>query len=240
MLKARVIVCLTFLDGVLHRTKKFKADYRYTDHFVAQEADEIFAINIGGRPDAFRGAVSRIADQTFVPIGAAGNIKSCEEVCAVLLAGADFSVINTAAVERPELITEVANKFGSQCMVLGIDVGRDGHVWTHHGTTPTGLDPVAWARMGVQRGAGEIFLQSIERDGSLQGYDLELCSLVASAVSVPVVISSGAGAWPHFHDGIRAGATGVATSNIFHFTAESIHKCKTYMASKGIPVRIGN
>lgn len=238
MLKARVVLALCFLDGVLYRTKKFKADYRYTDHYVADGADEIFAINLGGSQAAFLGAVARISDQTFVPLGAAGSIASIEGVRSHLIHGADKTVINTAAVERPELITEVAHKFGSQCMVLGIDVGKDGNVWTHHGTNATDRDPVRWAVEGVERGAGEIFLQSIERDGSLQGYDLELCSLVASAVSVPVVICSGAGAWPHFAAGIDAGATGVATTSIFHFTAEAIAKCKAHMNSKEIPVRL--
>ena len=239
MLKARVIVCLTFLDGILYRTKKFKADYRYTDHFVAQEADEIFAINLefsGCR--GFEAALSRIADQTCAPLAVGGGIRATGDIVHFLRLGADKTVINTAAVERPELITEVAKKFGSQCMVLGIDVGRDGYVWTHHGTKATHHDPVDWAREGAERGAGEIFLQSIERDGSLQGYDIDLLERVAGSVNVPVVVGSGAGAWPHFVAGVRAGATGVATNNVFHFTAEAIAKAKSYMNSHGVPVRL--
>ena len=235
MLKARVIVCLTFLDGVLHRTKKFKADYRYTDHYVAGGADEIFCINLGGI--GFQATVGKIADQTFAPFCVGGEIATVEGVKQLLRLGADKTVINTAAVERPELITEVAKKFGSQCMVLGIDVGRDGYVWTHHGTKTTHRNPVDWAREGAERGAGEIFLQSIERDGSLQGYDIDLLERVAGSVDVPVVVGSGAGAWPHFVAGVRAGATGVATNNVFHFTAEAIAKAKSYMNSHGVPVR---
>lgn len=242
MLKARVVLCLTFKDGVLFRTKKFRPDYRYTQRFVAGAADEVACITVdpveAGISAEFNAAVAGIADQTFAPVSVGGNIQTLEDVRLALLSGADKTVINTAAVECPELITEVAEKFGSQCMVLGIDVGRDGHVWTHHGTTPTHRTPVSWAQEGVERGAGEVFLQSVERDGSLQGYDLDTLEAVAAACRVPVVVCSGAGAWPHFSSGIVAGATGVATTNIFHFTAQSIAACKVYMKEKGIPVRL--
>ena len=152
-------------------------------------------------------------------------------------------MINSGAIERPAFITEVAGRFGAQCVVLSIDAKKTAadsyEVYSHFGSRPTGLDPVGWARRGQELGAGEILITSIDRDGSLQGYEIPLCRDVSAAVGIPVLVSGGAGNWSHFVQGFtEGGASGVCTANIYHFTESSIQSAKRHLDSAGIPVRI--
>lgn len=247
MLRRRLVTTLTLNDGVLFRTRNFVPDYRYTLNFVdAWGVDEVVALDVtrpgqGERAHFFR-AVEELARTCFVPLAAGGGVLSVEEVRALLRLGADKVVVNTAAVERPEFLAEVAEAFGAQCMVLAIDARRDERgsyeVMTHQGTRPTGLDPVAWAREGERRGAGEVLLTSIERDGTLEGYDNALNRRVSDAVGIPVLVCGGAGQWQHFVDGfVEGGASAVCTTNIYHFTEASVRSAKRHLERAGVPVR---
>ncbi len=250
MLRKRLVTVLTFNDGVLFRTKLFTPDYRYTHNFVdAWLVDEIVALDVT-RPAArsaesaaaFGTAVSALARRCFVPLAVGGGIRTLGDVRRVMALGADKVVVNSGALARPALIGDIARAYGAQCVVVSIDVRRanDGYeVYAACGAEPTGLDPAEWARRAEALGAGEILVASIERDGSLEGYDLELCRRVASAVNVPVLIAGGAGAWPHFVEGIeKGGAAAVCTSNIYHFTESSIRSAKAFMDRAGVPVRL--
>ncbi len=176
-----------------------------------------------------------------------GNLTSVagavEKVGFEPLVTADKVVVNTGAAERPRLISEIAQAFGSQCVVLSIGAGKTGdgayQVFSAFAAEATGLEPAEWAKRGEEMGAGEILITSIERDGSLRGYDIELCRLIADAVTIPVLILGGAGNWKHFSEGFReGGASAVCTQNIYHFTESSIQSAKKFLAKQGIDVRI--
>jgi len=248
MLRHRVVTVLTLNDGVLFRTKVFRPDYRYTINFVdTWSIDEVVALDVtrpgSGDRRSFEEAVSRLARECFVPLACGGGIRSVQDVHALLRVGADKVVVNTGALQQPVLITEIASLYGAQCVVLSMDVARhaDGRyeVFGEFGTRPTGLDPVDWARRGQELGAGEILVTSIERDGSLEGYDNRLNRLVADAVSIPVLVAGGAGNWQHFTDGfVQGGASAVCTTNIYHFTDTSIRSAKRFLHDAGLPVRM--
>jgi cyclase len=248
MLRHRLVTVLTFNDGVLFRTKRFRPDYRYTQNFVdAWLVDEIVALDVTrpgqGSREAFYDVVSDLAADCFVPLSCGGGVRSIDDVHTLLRLGADKVVLNTGAIENPELVTAAAALYGSQCVVVSIDAERheDGsyEVYAEFGSKPTGTDPIQWAARAQELGAGEIFLTSIERDGSLEGYDNELNRLVAERVTIPVLVSGGAGNWQHFCDAILEGkASAVCTTNIYHFTDASIRSAKRYMADAGIAVRI--
>jgi len=247
MLRNRLIITLTFNDGVLFRTKHFTPDYRYTQNFVdAWSVDEVIALDItrpgSGRREHFYEVVNSLASKAFVPLAVGGGVRSVDDFRTLLAMGADKVVVNTAAIERPQFITEGATLYGSQCVVVSIDAQRmaDGRyqVFKQFGGVATGLDPVDWARRVQELGAGEIFLTSIDKDGSLEGYDNELCAAVSDAVEIPVIISGGAGKWQDFVDGFAKGrATAVSTSNIYHFTEASIRSAKRYLHQHRISVR---
>lgn len=247
MLRKRVVTVLTFNDGILFRTKLFRPDYRYTLNFVdAWSVDEIVALDVtrpgGGERTNFERVVSDFARRCFVPLAAGGGVRSLADVRRLLGLGADKVVVNTGALQRPALISEIAQSYGSQCVILSIDAKRhdDGRyeVFGGFGSEPTRLDPAAWAREGERLGAGEILVTSIDRDGWLQGFDLELCRKVAEEVTVPTLILGGCGTWKHMADGFREGAAGVCTQNIYHFTEPAIRAAKTYLAGQGVPVRV--
>ena len=244
MLCTRLIVCLTINDGVLFRTKLFEPDYMYTHNFVdAWEVDELVIVDItrGVRDrKKFLRTVRDISDKAFVPI-TLGGVHSSSCVAEFFNHGADKVLINTAAIEQPSLVTRIAEKYGNQAVVTGIDVKEtaDGYrVFSHQGTVDTGKTPTSWAMEAERLGSGEILLTSIDLDGSLQGYDLTLTKAVVDSVSVPVVPLGGAGAWPHFVDAIKVGAHGVATQNIYHFTSSSILSAKRVMKDNNITVRM--
>ncbi len=239
---------LTFNDGVLFRTKLFNPDYRYTLNFVdTWSVDEIVVLDVTrpgqGDRENFHNVVENLARRCFVPLAVGGGIRDLSDVRILLGLGADKVVVNSGAVERPELINEISRKYGSQCVVLSIDARKtkDGsyEVFSHAASKATGLDPVLWARQGSEMGAGEVLITSIERDGWLQGYDLELCNGVCEGVSVPVLILGGAGNWKHLADGFEnTAAAAVCTQNIFHFTEKSVRSAKQFLHKRGIDVRL--
>jgi len=248
MLRKRLVTVLTFNKGTLFRTKLFEPDYRYTHNFVdSWSVDEIIMLDITREKTRdqtpFFEVVRNFAHNCFVPIAAGGGIRTLDDVKAFMDAGGDKVVVNTGALDDPTLITKIAEAYGSQCVVLSIDARKneDGsyEVCKQFGAAPTGLTPVEWATQGQELGAGEIMITSIERDGSLQGYDTQLCRQVSAVVSVPVLILGGAGSWKHFVSGINdGGAAAVCTQNIYHFTENSIASAKKFLARNNIEVRI--
>lgn len=246
MLCKRVIPVLTFCDGVLFRTKQFVPDYRYTLNFVdAWSADEIVVLDVTrpgqGMRENFDAVVSEFARSCFVPLSAGGGVRTLDDAHRLIDIGADKVVVNTGAIERPELVGEIARRFGSQCVVAAIDARKTEtgyEVMAAFGACATGLAVEDWARRLEQEGVGEIMVQSIERDGSLLGYDLDLMRLVCASVRVPVLIAGGAGSWSHFAQALApGGADAACTNNIYHFTETSMASAKTFLAAAGVPVR---
>jgi cyclase len=246
VLRNRLITVLTLNDGVLFRTKQFVPDYRYTLNFVdLWSIDEVVALDVTrpGHGDRahFYEAVSALASNCFVPLAAGGGVRSLDDARQLLSIGADKIVINSGAIERPALVREIATAYGSQCAVVSIDAARTANgyeVRSHLAARATGRDPAEWARQLEALGAGEILITSVDKDGSLQGYDNELNALVSRAVGVPVLVCGGAGNWQHFVDGFRlGGASAVCTTNIYHFTETSIRSAKRYLAQAGLPIR---
>ena len=248
MLRKRVITVLTFNEGVLFRTKLFRPDYRYTLNFVdAWSVDEIVVLDVtraGGEKtrDDFLGVIQGFSKRCFVPLAAGGGLRDMDDVDRYMGAGADKIVVNTGAIKNPDLIGEIAGVYGSQCVILSIDVQEHEHghyeVYSHFGRQPTGVDPISWAKQGESLGAGEVLVTPIKYDGWLQGYDLTLCRSISDSVSVPTLILGGAGNWNHFVDGFKKGhASGVCTQNIYHFTESSMRSAKSALSKAGLPVR---
>ncbi len=252
MLKARLIPCLDVKDGRVVKGINF-VDLRDAGDPVEQAkiydaagADELCFLDITASSDErsiLLDVVRRTAEACFIPLTVGGGVRTEEDVRNLLLAGADKVSIMTAAVQRPALIGELAAKFGSQCIVVAIDARRrsDGAGWevyTHGGRRATGLDAVEYAKEAARLGAGEILLTSMDRDGTREGFDLELTKAVTDAVPIPVIASGGVGNLDHLVEGVRAGATGVLAASIFHFGEYSIAEAKAHMARAGIPVRI--
>jgi cyclase len=216
--------------------------------YDAVGADELVFLDITATHDKRDTVVElarRTADDVFIPFTIGGGIRSVADAQAVLDAGADKVSVNSAAVARPELVGELAEQFGSQCVVLAIDAkrrdpqdpGGGWEVYVAGGRTPTGRDALEWVREGVQRGAGEILLTSMDRDGTSLGYDLELTRAVAEAVPVPVIASGGAGELDHLVDALRAGADAVLCASIFHYGRYTMDDVKRHLAAAGIAVR---
>ena len=207
-------------------------------------ADELVFLDITATSDKRETVVDlarRVGDEVFIPFTIGGGIRSVEDAQGVLDAGADKVSVNSAAVARPELVSELGDVFGAQCVVLAIDARADGdgswEVVVAGGRTPTGRDAVAWAREGVERGAGEILLTSMDRDGTNAGYDLALTRAVSEAVGVPVIASGGAGELEHLAEALRAGADAALAASIFHFGTYSIAEAKEHLVAAGLPVR---
>lgn len=248
MLRNRLISVLTFNDGVLFRTKNFVPDYRYTLNFVdSWSIDEIVILDItrnkNNDREKFYETVRNFAKDCFVPLSVGGGVVSEKDFTSMLNNGADKVIINTKAIENPELISIAAKKYGSQCVVVSIDVREIAkgkyEVFSQFGTNATGLNPVNWAKKAQELGAGEIILTSIDKDGSLEGYDNQLNRQVSESVEIPVLVLGGAGKWQDFVDGINIGkASGVCTSNIYHFTEASIASAKKFMLYKGVKIRV--
>jgi cyclase len=212
--------------------------------YDAAGADELVFLDITATSERRETVVElarRTADDVFIPFTIGGGIRSVAEEQAVLDAGADKVSINSAALARPELIDELAGNFGAQCVVLAIDAkARKDEAWEAYlagGRTPTGRDAVAWAREGADRGAGEILLTSMDRDGTNAGYDLALTSAVAEAVGVPVIASGGAGRLEHLTDALEAGADAVLCASIFHYGQHTVAEAKAHLAQAGAAVR---
>jgi imidazole glycerol-phosphate synthase subunit HisF len=251
LLLNRVIPCLDVDKGRVVKGTNF-VDIRDAGdpvelamRYEAEGADELVFLDITASHEGRETIVDlarRTANDVFIPFTIGGGIKSVEEAQAVLDAGADKVSVNSAAVRRPELISELADVFGSQAVVLAIDArrGEDGsyEVFVSGGRTPTGRDAVEWAREGVERGAGEILLTSMDRDGTEHGYELALTRAVADAVEVPVIASGGAGNLDHLVDAVEAGgADAVLCASIFHYGQYTVAEAKARMSAAGIPVR---
>jgi cyclase len=213
-------------------------------HYDATGADELVFLDITATSDKRATVVElarRAADELFVPFTIGGGVREVVDAQAVLDAGADKVSINSAAVARPELVSEMADVFGAQCVVLAIDAKRraDGgfEVYVAGGRTPTGRDAVEWAREAVERGAGEILLTSMDRDGTKDGYDLDLVRTIAGAVDVPVIASGGAGEPAHLVEGFAAGADAVLVASIFHYGQYTIPQVRDALRASGVPMR---
>ncbi len=256
MLASRIIPCLDVKDGRVVKGVNF-VDLRDAGDpvenarfYAANGADELCFLDItasSDRRDIVVRLVERVADEIFIPFTVGGGIRTVDDVYSILHAGADKVSINTAAFENPELLTEAARVFGSQCIVCAIDARRvkagddrgfEFEVYLHGGRTPTGRDAVQWAREAADRGAGEILLTSMDRDGTNAGFDLELTRAIRSVVPVPVIASGGAGNPEHLCDAVSvAGADAVLAASIFHFREYSIQEVKDTMTARGIAVR---
>jgi cyclase len=246
----RVIPCMDVDAGRVVKGTKF-LDIRdagdpveLAAFYDREGADELIFLDITATSDKRATVVElarRAADEVFVPFTIGGGVREVGDAQAVLDAGADKVSVNSAAVARPELVGELAGVFGAQCVVLAIDAKQRGDGgWEVHvagGRTPTGRDAVAWAREGVERGAGEILLTSMDRDGTKDGYDLALTSAIAEAVDVPVIASGGVGAPQHMVDGFAAGADAVLAASIFHYGQYSVGDVKARLADAGVAVR---
>jgi cyclase len=249
---ARVIPCLDVTNGRVVKGVNF-VDLRdagdpveLAAKYDAQGADELVFLDItassDGR-DTMIDVVSRTAEEVFIPFTVGGGIREVADARALLRAGADKVSVNTAAVHRPELVSDIAAEFGVQCVVCAIDAKFDAStsrwiVYLHGGRTPTELDAVEWATKIVSMGAGEILLTSMDRDGTRDGFDIDLTRAVSEAVNVPVIASGGVGTLNHLSEGVlQGGATGVLAASIFHFGEFSIADAKHNMASQGIRVR---
>ena len=212
--------------------------------YDAEGADELVFLDITATSDKRDTVVElarRAADEVFIPFTIGGGIRSAGDAQGVLDAGADKVSVNSAAVRRPELIDELANVFGAQCVVLAIDAKRADKAWEVYvagGRTPTGLDALSWACEGVSRGAGEILLTSMDRDGTKDGYDTELVRTISAAVDVPVIASGGAGEPQHLVEGFAAGADAALLASIVHYGQYSVAELKRHLAAAGISVRL--
>ncbi len=271
MLAKRIIPCLDVHAGKVTRGVQFgkaeKGELRNVGDPVecarvydAAGADELVFLDITAsseKREIFLDVVRAVADQVFIPFAVGGGVRSVEDYRAILLAGADKVAMNTAAVENPAMITDAAERFGAQCVVVAIDAksefgiqnskfgnrkskieNRKWQVYTHGARVPTGKDVVEWAREVEARGAGEILLTSIDRDGTRDGFEIELTRVVADAVTIPVIASGGAGRIEHFADAIIDGhASAVLAASLFHFGELTVAQVKEYLASRGVAVR---
>jgi imidazole glycerol-phosphate synthase subunit HisF len=248
--RIRVIPCLDVKDGRVVKGVNF-VDLRDAGDPVeaaraydAAGADELCFLDISASHEG-RGTlldiVARTAEVCFMPLTVGGGVRSAEDARALLLAGADKVGVNSAAVARPELVAEIADRFGSQCVVASVDARRTGSGWevfTHGGRTATGIDAVAHAIRLAELGAGELLVTSMDRDGTRDGYDLALTRTIADAVSVPVVASGGVGNLGHLVEGVtRGGASAVLAASIFHFGEARIAEAHEALAAAGLPVR---
>lgn len=245
----RVIPCLDVNAGRVVKGTNF-VDLRdagdpveLAERYDAMGADELVFLDITATHEA-RGTIvdlaRRTADNVFIPFTIGGGIRQVADAQAVLDAGADKVAVNSAAVARPELVSELGDRFGAQCVVLAVDAKRVGERWevfVAGGRTPTGIDAIAWVREAVERGAGEIMLTSMDRDGTEDGYDLPLTTAVSEAVDVPVIASGGAGTLEHLADALNAGADAALAASIFHYGTYTVGEAKAHLAAAGIPVR---
>ncbi|MFP4321389.1 MAG: glycosyl amidation-associated protein WbuZ [Anaerolineales bacterium] len=251
MLRTRLIPTLLLKEGRMVKTVRFD-QLRDVGHPVkaamvydAQGVDELVFLDITASREKramLYDVIRQVTEESFMPFTAGGGLRSTEDIRELLNAGADKVTLNTEAVRRPEFITEAAQRFGNQCIIVSIDVREIRHgkydVCIEGGQTPTGHDPVSWAQEAVARGAGEIMLTSIDRDGTMTGYDLKLIAQVSAAVSVPVIASGGAGTPQHLVEAItQGGAHAAAAASMFHFTDQSPIKSRAYMRRAGLNVR---
>ena len=249
---ARVIPCLDVTDGRVVKGVNFVGlrdagdPVELAARYDTEGADELVFLDITASSDNRRTTidmVERVAAEVFIPFTVGGGIRTLEDARSMLRAGADKVSVNTSAVQRPDLIGEIADVFGAQCCVCAVDAkrrgdGRGWEVFLHGGRTPTGIDAVEWVVDAVRRGAGEILLTSMDRDGTREGFDIELTRAVCDAVNVPVIASGGVGTLQHLVEGVtRGGASGVLAASIFHFGEHTVAQAKAAMSAAGVRVR---
>ena len=249
---ARVIPCLDVDAGRVVKGVNFVGlrdagdPVELAARYDAEGADELVFLDItasSDQRDTIVEVVARTAEEVFIPLTVGGGVRTVDDARRLLRAGADKVSVMTSAVVRPELVTEIATEFGSQCCVVAVDArastdGAGWEVFTHGGRTPTGIDAVAWAEEVVGRGAGEILLTSMDRDGTRAGFDLALTRAISDAVGVPVIASGGVGTLEHLVEGITAGgADAVLAASIFHFGEHTVAEAKAVLAAAGISVR---
>lgn len=250
MLKVRVIPTLLWKNLGLVKGVAFDSWRRVGTILPAiriyntRDVDELILVDIEAskkNSEIDYETVNDLAQDCFVPFTVGGGVNSLDQVKKLLRSGADKVSLNSYLYQNPNLIEQIANQFGSQCVVVSIDVKRDNdgayHCFSHAGTKATGLNPIEWARKVARLGAGEILLTSIDRDGSMSGYDLQLISDVVAAVNIPVIASGGAGSYDDMLLAVKAGASAVAAASIFHFTEQTPAAAKEYLALNKIPVR---
>lgn len=252
MLTRRIIPCLDVTEGRVVKGIQFQQlrdagdPVELAARYDKAGADELVFLDITASSDnreTMIDVVRQTAKQVFIPLTVGGGVRSSDDAHRLLRAGADKVSLNSAAVARPELLKECAERFGNQCVVLAIDARRrhDGgwEVYTHGGRKETGIDALDWAELGVQMGAGEILLTSMDTDGMKDGYDLELMSAMVDRVSVPVIASGGAGNLEHLYDAFDRGhAHAVLAASIFHYGEYTIAEAKEYLSNRGLPMRI--
>jgi cyclase len=257
MLAKRIIPCLDVTAGRVVKGVNFVSlrdagdPVEIARRYDGEGADELAFLDItasSDQRDIILHIIEAVAEQVFIPLTVGGGVRRVDDVRRLLNAGADKISINTSAVQAPQLVADASRRFGAQCIVVAIDArrrhpddpARGWEVYTHGGRTPTGLDAVDWARQVAELGAGEILLTSMDRDGTKQGFDLELTRAVADAVAVPVIASGGAGTLQHLADGVLHGrADAVLAASIFHYGEFTIGQAKSYLAAQGISMRDG-
>lgn len=250
MLKKRLIACLLWNNGMIVQSINFRHTNSVGNAITAVEffhtwaIDEIIILDVSrdnSQREKFFEIIQELSSRLFIPLTIGGKIQDTETMKRLFRLGADKICINTAAVKNPSLITEAATMFGNQAVVVSIDTKLNNgkyEVYINQGREPTRLNAVEWAKTAEKQGAGEIFLTSIDRDGSRKGYDLDLVKRVSESVSIPVIASGGVGEWQHLVDGILLGkADAVSAANIFHYFEQSTKKAKDYMLTRGIDVR---
>ena len=252
MLTKRIIPCLDVQDGRVVKGINFLNlrdagdPVELASYYDQEGADELVLLDISasaeGRATMIE-VVEKTAEQIFIPFTVGGGLRNIEDIKNLLRAGADKVSLNTAAIQKPELIEQAAHIFGSQCIVVAIDARKVGEgrweVYTCGGRTPTGLDALEWACKVERLGAGEILLTSMDRDGTKEGYDNDLNRTISQAVSIPVIASGGVGKLEHLADGLTiGGADAVLAASIFHYGEDKISEVKSYLKSRGIPVRL--
>lgn len=251
MLAKRIIPCLDVSNGRVVKGVNFLSlkdagdPVEIAKYYNAEGADELVFLDITASSDKRKTVVDmvkKVAESVFIPFTVGGGINSLDDIRAVIGAGADKVSMNTSAVKTPSLITEGAKVFGSQCIVVAMDVKFNGSFWEvflHGGRTPTGMNGLEWAKEAERLGAGEILLTSMDRDGTKDGYDLEITRMISERVNIPVIASGGVGNLQHLCDGVIKGkADAVLAASIFHFREYSIREAKEYMRKNGVEVRI--
>jgi cyclase len=257
VLAKRIIPCLDVKEGRVVKGVNFVGlrdagdPVEVAQRYDEEGADELTFLDITAsheRRKILLDVVARTAETVFMPLTVGGGLREIQDVRDLLNAGADKVSINTAAVQKPDFVRAASERFGSQCTVVAIDAKRvpgspveapRWEVYVHGGRTPTGLDAVEWARRMESFGAGEILLTSMDRDGTKEGYDIELTRAIADNVRVPVIASGGVGTLEHIYEGLTAGgATAALAASIFHYREYTVRQCKEYLAARGVPVRI--
>jgi cyclase len=251
MLTKRIIPCLDVMEGRVVKGMNFVnlkdagGPVENAKAYEEQMADELTFLDITASHESRKTivhVVEEVANEVFMPLTVGGGIRGLDDIREILLAGADKVTINTAAIERPEIITEASETFGSQCICVAIDAKANGdgfEVYTYGGRRPTGVDAIAWARKVEALGAGEILLTSMDRDGTKVGYDIPLTRTISEAVAIPVIASGGVGTLEHLYEGLVDGkADAVLAASIFHYREYSVEEAKKYLRARGVSVRL--